>query len=65
LGIFELLLVNDAVRKQIQATATASDINAAARASGMASLREDGIEKIRAGVTTVDEVLRVTMRASV
>jgi general secretion pathway protein E len=64
LGIFELLLVDDAVRKQIQATSTASEINAAARSSGMASLREDGVAKVRAGVTTVDEVLRVTMRAS-
>jgi general secretion pathway protein E len=64
LGIFELLLVDDAVRKQIHATATAAEINAAAREAGMVSLREDGIAKVRAGMTTVDEVLRVTMRAS-
>jgi general secretion pathway protein E len=64
LGIFELLLVDDAVRRKIQATATAAEINAAARADGMVSLREDGVAKVRAGVTTVDEVLRVTMRAS-
>jgi general secretion pathway protein E len=64
LGIFELLLVDDAVRKRIHATATAAEINAAAREDGMTSLREDGIAKVRAGVTTVDEVLRVTMRAS-
>jgi general secretion pathway protein E len=64
LGIFELLLVDDAVRKKIHATATAAEINAAAREDGMTSLREDGIAKVRAGVTTVDEVLRVTMRAS-
>jgi general secretion pathway protein E len=64
LGIFELLLVDDAVRKQIHATATAAEINAAAREDGMTSLREDGIAKVKGGVTTVDEVLRVTMRAS-
>ena len=64
LGIFELLLVDDAVRRKIHAMATAAEINAAAREDGMISLREDGIAKVRAGVTTVDEVLRVTMRAS-
>jgi general secretion pathway protein E len=64
LGIFELLLVDDAVRRKIQATATAAEINAVAREDGMTSLREDGIAKVRGGVTTVDEVLRVTMRAS-
>ena len=64
LGIFEMLLVDDAVRRKIQSTATAAEINAAARAGGMASLRDDGVAKVRAGVTTVDEVLRVTMRAT-
>lgn len=64
LGIFELLRVDDAVRRKIQATATATEINAAARADGMTSLRQDGVAKVLAGKTTVDEVLRVTMRAS-
>jgi general secretion pathway protein E len=63
LGIFELLLVDDGVRRRIQSTATAAEINAVARAGGMTSLREDGVAKVRAGLTTVDEVLRVTMRA--
>jgi general secretion pathway protein E len=64
LGIFELLRVDDAVRRKIQVTATAAEISAATRADGMTSLREDGIAKVLAGRTTVDEVLRVTMRAS-
>jgi general secretion pathway protein E len=62
-GIFELLLVDDTIRRQIQARATASDIAAAARSSGMRTLRDDGAAKVLAGVTSVDEVLRVTMRS--
>jgi general secretion pathway protein E len=65
LGIFELLLVEDRIRRQIQARATASDINAAAREAGMEFLRDDGAAKVLAGVTSVDEVLRVTMRSNV
>ena len=36
------------------------ELHAISRAGGMSTLREDGIEKIRAGITTPDEVLRVT-----
>ena len=63
-GIFELLLVDDGIRRHIQARATAAEINAAARAAGMRSLRDDGAAKVLAGLTTVDEVLRVTMRST-
>jgi general secretion pathway protein E len=60
-GIFELLLVDDAVRKQITARGTASEIKAAAVSAGMLTLRDDGMAKVQRGVTTVAEVLRVTM----
>jgi general secretion pathway protein E len=63
-GIFELLPVDDAIRRHIQARATAAEINAAARSGGMRTLRDDGAAKVLAGATTVDEVLRVTMRSS-
>ena len=49
LGIFELLLVDDVVRRQIQARATAAEINAAVRAAGMRTLRDDGVAKAKAG----------------
>ncbi|HZK81946.1 MAG TPA: GspE/PulE family protein, partial [Humisphaera sp.] len=64
LGIFELLLVDEAIRRHIQERATAAEITEAARAGGMKTLRDDGAEKVLAGVTTVDEVQRVTMRSS-
>ena len=60
-GIFELLPVDEAVRKQITARGAASEIKAAAVASGMQTLRDDGMAKMRRGITTVEEVLRVTM----
>lgn len=65
LGIFELLMVDDVVRRQIQARATASEINAAVRAAGMHTLRDDGIAKVSAGLTSREDVLRVTMQLDV
>src|SRR5712692_259973 len=59
-GIFELMELNDEIRKLIMANGDASEITAAARRNGMQSLREDGWMKVRTGVTTADEVMRVT-----
>ncbi len=59
-GIFELMELNDEIRKLIMSNADASQITSAARRNGMASLRDDGWAKVAAGVTTADEVLRVT-----
>ncbi|MBK9168519.1 MAG: type II secretion system ATPase GspE [Bryobacterales bacterium] len=59
-GIFELMELNDEIRRLIMADADASQITAAARRNGMRTLREDGWDKVRRGMTTPDEVLRVT-----
>ncbi len=59
-GIFEILPVNDEVRPLVIAHASASDIKAQALQHGMRTLREDGWDKVLAGVTTIDEILRVT-----
>ena len=63
IGLFELLRVDHAVRQKIQARSTAAEIKTTAMERGMRTLRDDGISKVLAGMTTVDEVLRVTMRA--
>jgi general secretion pathway protein E len=63
-GIFELLAVNEAIRRLVTGAGTASQIKAAAVEHGMRTLRDDGIAKVLAGFTTIDEVLRVTMRAA-
>lgn len=64
LGIFELLVADEAIRSQIQSHANASQIRDAAMQRGMKLLRDDGIEKIIAGETTIDEVVRITMRTT-
>jgi len=59
-GVFELLVTNDAIRAQIHNQAAEADIRAAAMADGMALMREDGERLIAAGITSREEVLRVT-----
>jgi general secretion pathway protein E len=59
-GIFEVLPVGEDIRELIMARATVKEIKDKAIALGMRTLREDGIEKVKKGVTTIDEVLRVT-----
>ena len=59
-GIFEMMDVNDEIRRLIMSNADASVLTQAARRNGMRNLREDGWKKIRDGLTTVGEVMRVT-----
>jgi len=60
-GIFEIFLVDDEIRHMIHDKVPASELRIHARELGMRTLREDGLRKIAAGVTTIEEVLRVTM----
>lgn len=60
LGIFELLIVNDEIRHLILGKTSANVIRQKAIALGMATLREDGWQKVKQGITSVEEVLRVT-----
>jgi len=60
IGIFELMELDDEIRKLIMENADAAAITAAARRNGMRNLREDGWLKVREGVTTPEEVMRVT-----
>ena len=59
-GIFEMMEMNDEMRKLIMRNADASEITMAARRNGMRTLREDGWMKVETGVTTAEEVMRVT-----
>ncbi len=60
-AIKEIVKVNEGVRRKIVAHASASEIKGDAMKRGMKPIRFDGWEKIRTGVTTPEEVLRVTM----
>ncbi len=59
-GIFEMMELNDELRQLIMKNADAVTLTTAARRHGMRNLREDGWLKVQNGVTTADEVLRVT-----
>ena len=59
-GIFEILPVTDEIRPLVIAHASASAIKQQSLEHGMKTLREDGWDKVLAGVTTIDEILRVT-----
>ena len=59
-GVYELLVTDDAIRAQIHAQASEAEIRTAALAAGMTLMREDGERLIAAGVTSREEVLRVT-----
>ncbi|MBI2819135.1 MAG: Flp pilus assembly complex ATPase component TadA, partial [Acidobacteria bacterium] len=59
-GIFELMEIDEEIRKGILANADASSLARTARARGMRTLLEDGWRKVIAGVTTPEEVVRVT-----
>jgi len=60
IGIFELLDIDNAMRQLIVKTADATVLKAEAIRSGMRTLKQDGWNKVLAGSTTPDEVMRVT-----
>jgi len=60
LGIFELMFLTDEIKTLVDGRRSAAEIRKLAIDQGMKTLRQDGIEKVLRGVTTLEEVLRVT-----
>lgn len=60
MGIFETMIINEKVREAIVEKKDAETINKIAIESGMMTMIEDGLNKIKKGETTIEEVLRVT-----
>ncbi|MEN3045152.1 MAG: type IV-A pilus assembly ATPase PilB [Candidatus Hydrothermales bacterium] len=60
IGIYEVMPISPRIREMILNNATSDKIREVAREEGMHTLREDGIIKIKKGITTLEEVLRVT-----
>ena len=58
-GLYEVMTMTDGLRRLILDRAGHDDLRAKAREEGMRTLREDGLEKVRDGITSVSEVLRV------
>ena len=61
MGIFEVFVIDDEARKLIYEKVPSSVLRSRAREMGMRTLREDGVRKILAGLTTPDEVIRATV----
>lgn len=61
MGIFEIFVADDEIRQMINRSATTIQLRHRCRELGMRTLREDGIRKVLAGMTTADEVISSTM----
>lgn len=59
IGLFEVFIINDEFRHLINSDYKESELMNLARAGGMKTLIDDGIEKVKSGITTLDELLRV------
>lgn len=64
-GIYEIILMNDALREMVIQKASSQKIKRKAVEMGMRTLRQDGWQKILKGLTTIEEVLRVTQEEEV
>ena len=62
-GFHELMVMNAEIADMVVRRAPLGDVKSAAKANGMKELREDGLEKVLAGLTTPDEVMRVVFTA--
>jgi general secretion pathway protein E/type IV pilus assembly protein PilB len=60
-GVFEIFVMDDEARKLIYDRVSSSVLRNRAREMGMRTLREDGIRKVLAGLTTAEEVIRSTV----
>jgi general secretion pathway protein E len=65
IGIFELLVVDEAIRREILSSSDGKKITRVAVSRGMTPLREDGVRQVTAGRTTIEEILAATHEADV
>ena len=63
LGIYELLVMDDGLRDMVTGNPDVNQLRKLCRERGLVTLREDGFRKVIKGLTTVDEILRVTENA--
>lgn len=60
IGIYEVMEVDEDIRRLIVTKSTSNEISAMAIKNGMTTMLEDGLEKIKMGITTIEEIVRVT-----
>ena len=61
MGIFEIMVINNEIRRLIIEQANTNEIRIAARNNGMNTLRDSGLQGIYSGLTTIQEVVRETI----
>jgi type IV pilus assembly protein PilB len=61
IGLYEVMEISEGIRDLIMVGATSVEIKRKALEEGMLTLRQSGLEKIRAGTTSIEEVLRETV----
>jgi type IV pilus assembly protein PilB len=61
MGIFEIFLVTEEIQRMIYDNVTSAKLRDKARLDGMRSMREDGIRKVLSGMTTIEEVVSITV----
>ncbi|MEW6188692.1 MAG: ATPase, T2SS/T4P/T4SS family [Actinomycetota bacterium] len=59
IGIYEIMLMSETIKRLTVEKATAEEIKEVAIAEGMKTLRQDGFEKVRLGITSIEEIMRV------
>jgi type II secretory ATPase GspE/PulE/Tfp pilus assembly ATPase PilB-like protein len=64
LGIYELLVMDDSLRDLVTSNPDVTQLRKLCRERGLVTLRTDGFTKVMKGLTTVDEILRVTENAA-
>jgi type IV pilus assembly protein PilB len=61
MGIFEIFVINEEIQKMIYEHVGTARMRERARALGMRTMREDGARKVTAGLTTIEEVVSITV----
>ena len=64
LGIYELLVMDDSLRDMVTRNPDVTHLRKLCRERGLVTLRQDGFDKVKAGKTTIDEIIRVTENAN-
>ena len=60
-GLFEILRIDAAMKSRVLKSSSTNELREAAKAAGMRSLRDSGLNAVLEGVTTIEEVLRETL----
>ena len=61
MGIFEIFVINEEIQKMIYENAGTARLRAKGRSLGMRTMREDGARKVTSGLTTIEEVVSITV----